>query len=64
MYIRCYRSRATSRVKEQLWTIIGSRGWISDRLDSTLFYIPEDRLSLALLADDTLTAEPLHDYIL
>jgi hypothetical protein len=63
MYIRCYRSTADWSTKERVWRLIYGRGWMSDRLDTMWFYIPEDLLSFALLIDHTLVRIPKHDYI-
>jgi hypothetical protein len=64
MLIRCYQSSANESVREQLWTLIYSKnGWISDRVVSLRFYIPEHLLSFALLIDSTLVHIPSEDYI-
>jgi hypothetical protein len=63
MYIRCYRSTSDWTTRERIWRLIYGRGFMSDRVDTIWFYIPEDLLSFALLIDSTLEALPRNDYI-
>lgn len=62
MYIRCYQS-TNPDLYEQLWALIEGRGWLSDRIDSMRFYIPEKYVSFALCIDSTMVAVPKEDYI-
>ena len=65
MYIRCYKSRADSDIKEQLWNLIkqGQQGWHSDHRIYTLFYMPEQLATFAFLIDSGLEPYPKEDYI-
>ena len=65
MYIRCYKSRADGSVKEQLWNLIkqGQSGWHADHMAYTLFWMPEQLASFALLIDSGLEPYPKEDYI-
>jgi hypothetical protein len=65
MYILCYESTADDATKDQLWNLIkqGQQGFISDRMVSTRFYIPERLAPWALIIDSTLTRKPYDDYI-
>ena len=62
MYIRCYRC-SDFTVREQLWDLIYTHGWISDHITYTLFYIPERYVPFALLIDSTLVHIRSKDYI-
>jgi hypothetical protein len=64
MYMRCYASRRTDeQLYEQVWSLIYSRGWLSDRVDQVYFWIPERYVPFALCIDSTLRAIPSEDYI-
>ena len=63
MRVLCYRCSDYS-VREQLWTLIYNRGWISDRYGYTLFYIPERYVPFALCIDSTLMRIYKEDYII
>lgn len=67
MYIRCYDSRGPESVQDQLWRLVrqGAVGWMSAYAVQGYirWYIPEDRVSLALLIDSELVARPEFDYL-
>jgi hypothetical protein len=63
MRILCYRSTSDWPTRERVWRLIYNRGFISDRVDTMWFYIPEHLLSFALLIDSTLKPMPRYDYI-
>jgi hypothetical protein len=64
MYMRCYKCRQTDQeLEEQLWALIYSRGWMSNRITHMLFWIPESYVSFALCIDSSLEYMPKEDYI-
>ena len=60
MLIKCYESTADAQTQEQVWLY---SEWISTLPHAVRFYIREDRLSLALLADSHLVHRPQYDLI-
>jgi hypothetical protein len=62
MLIRCYDCFSDTETKEQVWLYAE---WVSALPCGGLrFYIREDKLSFALLADSTMHALPIEDYIM
>ena len=62
MYIRCYRSWASTEVQEQLWLCAEYAHAYSVR-GVCEFYIREDKLSFALLVDPLMTHIRDKDFI-
>ena len=60
--IHCYRSRSPLH-REQVWSLIYNRGWMSDHISYMLFYIPEQLVPFALIIDSSLEPLPTLDYI-
>lgn len=63
MLIQCYRCPSNAESRERIWALIYNKGWMSDHITHTLFYIPESLSSWALLIDPHLERLASLDYI-
>ena len=62
--LQCWESRGTLDQREAIWLMIQDKGWLSDRIASMRFWIPEHKVIFAHLIDPSLKRVASEDYYL
>jgi len=64
MLVQCYQAYKGTLHDDYCYNlVIGLGGWASLRVDSILFFVPENRASLLILAHPLLVRRPDQDYV-